>query len=330
MVCADVDSDEQVLVTGSAEGVVRIYDFSNPKDIALVKQFKIFEKKPIDQVQINKEKTLIAACSRESKKIFFIAIKNSVYKIIGYVVLPSKVSSLGWNFSNKQLIVSETGNVLFVLLNYLLIGIVPPDPESVYKDLKLENDVCPVYGRKIDQDMQQMCIQFSTGDLLLTGQDKILKKYKQPEELLSKLDMKIKIGLPPLEELDGHDLPANILRSQNDFRIVFSGSCDGTIIIRNMNQLTDLKKIKAHNLKSRGVSALDYSRRHKLCFSGGFDGSFLVWRFGDVQLSSTEKTQFPQASKAAKIEDLKDGSIQHYKKVLEEEYVKTQKEIREH
>lgn len=97
-----------------------------------------------------------------------------------------------------------------------------------------------------------------------------------------------------------------------------------------MNQLTDLKKIKAHNLKSRGVSALDYSRRHKLCFSGGFDGSFLVWRFGDVQLSSTEKTQFPQASKAAKIEDLKDGSIQHYKKVLEEEYVKTQKEIREH
>eukprot|EP00825_Cyclidium_porcatum_P004670 TRINITY_DN1220_c0_g1_i2.p1 TRINITY_DN1220_c0_g1~~TRINITY_DN1220_c0_g1_i2.p1 ORF type:complete len:1061 (-),score=222.02 TRINITY_DN1220_c0_g1_i2:1563-4745(-) len=327
--CADIDNDEQYLVTGSSEGVVRIYDFSNPKEVNLLKQVKIIEKKRIDNIQINKEKTLIAVSAKSSKKIFFVSIKNQIYKVVGYVVMPSKVNSICWNYSNKQLVLSETGTVLFVLLNYLLVAICPPDPEAIHKDLKLDNEACPQFGRKIDPDLQNMCLSLSTGDLLLTGNDKILKRYKQPEEQLAKLDMKVKIGLPPSEELDGHDLSVNVIKSQIEQRIVVSGSCDGTIIIRNMDQLSETKKIKAHNLKSKGVSSIEYSKKHKLCYSGGFDGSFLIWKFGDVQISSGEKVQFSQVSKGTKIEDMKDSSIQHYKKVLEEEYVKTQREQRE-
>lgn len=48
-----------------------------------------------------------------------------------------------------------------------------------------------------------------TGDILCTGKDKLLKRYKQPEELLAKMDNRIKVGGAPIEEQDGHALPSN-------------------------------------------------------------------------------------------------------------------------
>lgn len=40
----------------------------------------------------------------------------------------------------------------------------------------------------------------ATGDLICTGKDKILKRYKQPEELFAKMDTRIKVGGAPIEE----------------------------------------------------------------------------------------------------------------------------------
>jgi hypothetical protein len=41
----------------------------------------------------------------------------------------------------------------------------------------------------------------SAGELLTAGKDKVFKKYKQPEELLSKMDLKAKVASQgPMDE----------------------------------------------------------------------------------------------------------------------------------
>lgn len=42
----------------------------------------------------------------------------------------------------------------------------------------MDNDVCPMYARKIDSDMNHIAVNQITGDILITGKDKILKRYK--------------------------------------------------------------------------------------------------------------------------------------------------------
>lgn len=69
----------------------------------------------------------------------------------------------------------------------------------------------PIYARKIDPDLNHIAVNLATGDLLCTGKDKILKRYKQPEELFVKMDTRIKVGGAPIEEQDGHPLPTNAM-----------------------------------------------------------------------------------------------------------------------
>ena len=47
--------------------------------------------------------------------------------------------------------------------------------------------------------------------MLLTGKDKILRKYKIPEDNITKLNLTQKVATnPPTEELDGHPLKSNL------------------------------------------------------------------------------------------------------------------------
>lgn len=114
--------------------------------------------------------------STESKKIYLI---NTIkHNIIGKIYLPAKVSNACWNTSQK-LVIPTPKNVIFVLLNYFLITLIVPDANYHNKDqLKIDNDVCPMYARKIDSDLNHITVNQITGDILLTGKDKIIKRYK--------------------------------------------------------------------------------------------------------------------------------------------------------
>ncbi len=89
--------------------------------------------------------------------------------------------------------------------------LVPPNISQINpksSSMKFELDQCPQYGRKIDPDIYHLAIDSENKDILATGKDKILKKYKQPEELITKMDLRMKVpGSVPLEELEGHPLP---------------------------------------------------------------------------------------------------------------------------
>lgn len=51
--------------------------------------------------------------------------------------------------------------------------------------------------------MQRIALT-NTSDVLLTGMDKSIKRYKFPEENLAKMDLKVKLPAPsPIEEVEG-------------------------------------------------------------------------------------------------------------------------------
>jgi len=39
--------------------------------------------------------------------------------------------------------------------------------------------------------------------------------------------------------------------------------------------------MKAHNVMTKGVSAIEYSKKYRLIYSGGYDGSFFLWKLED-------------------------------------------------
>jgi len=60
---------------------------------------------------------------------------------------------------------------------------------------------------------------FLTGySKLSLGNDKVLKRYKFPEENLLKIDLKLKIPAPsPVEEQEGQQLPSTCICLEKDF-----------------------------------------------------------------------------------------------------------------
>jgi len=275
---AQISSDDKLLVLGSSQGCLRIIDITDLLNFQVKKIYKLFKSKEVSSLCINPYRTLLAISSLKSKKVFFLSANSDLdYKILGYSVLSDKVNSTFW-LENAKHPIPTTINVLLVLVNYLLIVIVPPNPSVKYPSLKLELDQCPQYGRKIDPDLYLIAADNNNGDILLTGKDKILKKYKQPDELLIKMDLRIKVpGSIPLEELDGHPLPTNCLLTSPNNQMCASGGFDGSIFIRNLKMMSNVTEIKAHNFKFDGVSALTFSSNSFVLYSGGKDGSLLLW-----------------------------------------------------
>lgn len=86
--------------------------------------------------------------------------------------------------------------MLFALVGFAILGVAAPEPKAHQRrgdQLKLETEVT---GRKVDPEMARIGV-LATGELVVTGRDKILRKYKQPEELLSKMDFKVKAANTP-------------------------------------------------------------------------------------------------------------------------------------
>lgn len=93
-----------------------------------------------------------------------------------------------------------------------------------------------------------------------------------------------------------------------------------------MDKINEIRNsIKAHNLKDKGVSAIEFSKKYNIVYSGGYDGSFFIWNldnsspsFGSYDLDVKENNSYEA------INDVDDDEIDFYKKVLEDEYIRSQ------
>jgi hypothetical protein len=66
------------------------------------------------------------------------------------------------------------------------------------------------------------------GEILSTGADKILKKYRQSEDPITKFNPEAKISIPsPTEELDSHDLETTFIKISP--KVFISGGAEGSL-----------------------------------------------------------------------------------------------------
>jgi len=124
VVCAASNKADSQLAVGSKQGVVRIIDISNVYEICTLQRLRLFKDKSIDFIAFNKANSLIAVASKASKKVFFIRTSRE-FSIIGYVKVPYTIHAFEWNYSEFQTIQAK-GTLLFVIVDNLLLGIVPP------------------------------------------------------------------------------------------------------------------------------------------------------------------------------------------------------------
>ena len=64
--------------------------------------------------------------------------------------------------------------------------------QEYYNAPPFGEDVCVPYAKRVDPDLNIIEVDNGNEDVFLTGRDKILKKYKFPEEHLNRLDPRIK------------------------------------------------------------------------------------------------------------------------------------------
>lgn len=115
-----------------------------------------------------------------------------------------------------------------------------------------------------------------SGEILTSGEDKFIKKYRQPEELLAKVDFRSKQPIPPpLEEIDAHDL--RVVYWECGPKWLVSGGADGTVQLRESGNLSAVLGYKVAGWKQESLSSVAFSSKGGV-YAGSHDGCFQVWR----------------------------------------------------
>lgn len=104
-------------VIGSSAGVIRLLDISARTMVRVLTVHKLM-KYPLDCIKFNEDQSMLAISSRQSKKIYFIALgEDFSMKILGYTVARDYVVTLEWLNSGQLLSIIGNHNYLLTLID---------------------------------------------------------------------------------------------------------------------------------------------------------------------------------------------------------------------
>ena len=126
----------------------------------------------------------------------------------------------------------------------LLFAVSAPIVDVEKQNVDFDTDACPIYIRRTDFLLNKIAVIESTGEVLVTGKDRMLKKYRFPDENILRTDPKSKPPSNPLEELPGHDLPVTVVAHSSNGKFIAMGSQDGTITFRDTAHLAEAKSVR--------------------------------------------------------------------------------------
>ena len=320
------------MAVGTTKGSIKIFDITNRNFIRLIHYKKISKKeKPITEVRFSPNGELIAVGTGGKKILFVYGRPENNFKVLGKLPFQLPVSSVVWSASDKM--PNGKLGILAVAKQGLLFAAPAPSTTESYHNKVLDYDICPMYCRRIDFDLEKVAVVDSTGEVFLTGQDKYLKKYKIPDELIAKTNPGVKAPPSPIEELNGHPLPANVCFTSYNSAYLVSGAKDGSIFVREIANPTKHTHFKAHNFKSGGVSSLEMGREISIIYSGGYEGSLFSWLTDeDVEIPEREnqmKIDDVAVEEMEELEDNFDEDIMYYERVIEEEEYQAQEDERD-
>ena len=321
-----------LLFIGSSKGCLRILDISEPKTPRLIFCKKLHASKAFKTLRVSYDNSTLGFVLEDSSEVHFTSAQpDSNFEFYGFVTLPGTVLDLAWCSSVKPPIDSKKSKHLVevVVKNGLLAAVVLPRmlaPVPVFKEIP--QDDISIRGRRIDFDITLVSVDNETGDALCTGEEKVVRRYKQPEELLRDMDLRPRPPFTPIEELDGHALRTNCMSFKEGADSFVSGGEDGCVIKRSSKDTSRCITVRTQSYVLQGVSACSLSDRYPLVYSGGFDGSILVFKhegfsFDRDRLRNKEISADLDASERATVESMSDADIKYYEVILEEEYQKS-------
>lgn len=205
-----------------------------------MKIFRFFESETmsINQIRCSTDGSYVIISSPESDQIFIMSQRaENDFEVYGFVTLEGFVNSTSYAVFDGKL------RVAAILTNATLAAFTLPDEQFDWSKISgnvkesLPEDMVNTLYRKIDRGGN---IVISTnnekGDLYVSGEDKLLKRYEYPVEHFSKLDFK-KAPLPPSEELKSHDIGTTCWHISNEVKFLVTGGRDGNFILRNLNNI---------------------------------------------------------------------------------------------
>lgn len=156
---------------------------------------------PIDQVVFSSNGEELAVLSKRENRVFYVLTSLAMeFEVLGYVDIPHAIKSIGW-MGNARAVVNAKFECLLVCVGYGVLMISSPvnaPTKKRGKDLDLKPDI---YAIRTDLN-QSLVTCLPSGELITTGKDKFLKKYKQPEDLITRIDWKSKVPPnPPIDEI---------------------------------------------------------------------------------------------------------------------------------
>lgn len=282
----------------------------------------------INQIRCSHDGKYVIISSPECDSIYIMSQRpEDEFQVFGFVTLEGYVLSCAFTHHDNKL------SVVSVLTNATLSAFTMPEAEfssgkvqGNIKESLPESLVNPVY-RKVDRGSLLVIPNTMTGDLYVTGEDKLLKKYDFPNEHFSKLDMK-KAPIPPVEELKSHDIGTTCWHLSSEVKFLVTGGKDGNFILRNLNNVAQSNEIKGHAIFSGGITALTFSNARSTLYTAGGDGAFFAWTVGGkpnphhpVQL---DKTDVEAIDKIEQIDDMMQADIRPYREILEEQFHRQQ------
>lgn len=278
----DVSTDGRVAFIGTEKGVMRVFDVSNRAFPRLLKIYRFFESETmsINQIKCSHDGRFVIVSSPECESVFILSQRpEDDFEVYGFVTFEGYINSSAFAVHDGKL------KVVAVLSNSTLAAFTIPvddfNSKKIVGNVKEslpEESIHPVY-RKIDKGAHLVIPNIYTGDIYVTGDDKLLKKYEFPADHFSKLDMK-KAPLPPAEEHKAHDIGTNCYHLSNEVKFLVTGGKDGNFILRNLNNIAQSNEIKGHAVFSGGITSLSFSNTRSTLYTAGGDGAFFAWTVG--------------------------------------------------
>lgn len=335
--CGTLNSAGNLVILGSENGTIRIVDITDPMKPRMIHCRKFHKSEPIRAVKISSDHALIGFITEHSNRAYLMSgTPENNFELYGYAVLPGTALDIDWTTTVKPPIDSKKSKqVLEVIVKNGLIAAVSPlrplTPTPTFKELSQED--VSIRGRRVDFDITLGAIDPDTGDLFTTGDEKVIRRYKQPEDHVRDMDMRPRAPFTPLDELDGHELTTNYLRFKEGAGAFVSGGLDGSVIRRSAKS-SDLVKVQTQSHVKGGISACSCSEIYPILYTGGFDGSLLVhsYRMFDFEDDSLQ-SNIPKLADCSKLETIKleaDEQVKFYETILEEESRKARENERYH
>ena len=283
---------------------------------------------PIDLIQASGDGKYLLVTSSRSSSLFILSQEaGQKFVVLGYITFEGTIKSASFAKVDGEV------RVVAVLHNNLLAGAVVPTRPAENRLEPLPDSVAKPLYRKIDRGSNLVITTFSGGEILVTGEDKLLKTYEYPTEKIDQIDWK-RAPAPPAEEVNSHAVGTACWHESENAKQIVTGGRDGTILIRKTTNITSaLEPIKAHAVHTGGVTAICYSSKRNTVYSAGGDGSFMAHTVGGRQNPAEPIVADVGLSEALgdmpDVERVPGNQIRIYKDILLEEFNKQQEQAKQ-